>query len=278
MAEERDLTHEPVTGTTGNADPAPAAASGYPPAEVEYWEAICLAEPYTVADRGFRDYLPAYELGWTSYTVYGGDLDIADKLMANDWEIRKRDSGLSWDDARPATRAAWRRAENAKAFFTDGSATFEQKVETLNDLLENARDGAEGFREAAEHAKSESLKQLFRRRAQTCTQAASQLQDRLQQLGGKVEEGGTLSGAAHRVWTHIRGLFGGASDETMLNECERGEDASMARYRKALKANLPHDLHAMVLRQFEEVQRNHDMIRTLRDRARADNEQASKEG
>jgi hypothetical protein len=85
-------------------------------------------------------------------------------------------------------------------------------------------------------------------------------------------------GAAHRVWTHIRGLFGGASDETMLSECERGEDASMARYRKALKANLPHDIHALVLRQFEEVRRDHDMIRSLRDQARARSKITSDEG
>jgi uncharacterized protein (TIGR02284 family) len=164
------------------------------------------------------------------------------------------------------------------AFITDGSATREQMVETLNDLLENARDGALGFREAAEHARSERLKQLFRRRAETCTNAAMELQEQLRRLGGKIEEGGTVTGAAHRVWTHIRGLFGGASDETMLNECERGEDASLARYRKALKANLPHDMHALVLRQFEEVQRNHDMIRTMRDKARAEYKEKSEEG
>lgn len=53
----------------------------------------------------------------------------------------------------------------------------------------------------------------------------------------------------------------------MLNECERGEDAAVARYREALQQNLPHDIHAMVQRQFEGAQRNHDMIKALRDRA-----------
>jgi uncharacterized protein (TIGR02284 family) len=84
-----------------------------------------------------------------------------------------------------------------------------------------------------------------------------------------------VTGAAHRVWVHIRGLFGGASDETMLNECERGEDAALARYRKALKQNLPHDIHAMVQRQFEGAQRNHDTIKSLRDRAHAQNQAKS---
>jgi uncharacterized protein (TIGR02284 family) len=285
MADERDLMHEPpVTGRSqGQAESADneqrqATAAIFPTGEIDYWERVYVEEPYYASGRALVDYLPAYELGWTSYGLYGSDIDVADQRMANDWELRKRELGLSWDEARPATRAAWRRAENARSFITDGSATFEQKVETLNDLLENARDGTSGFGEAAEHVQSAALKQLFKRRAETCTRAATELQELLHQAGGKANEGGTASGAAHRLWTHIRGLFGGASDETMLNECERGEDASMARYRKALKANLPHDMHAVVLRQFEEVQRNHDMIRTMRDRARAQNKEESKEG
>lgn len=285
MAEERDLTHDPISGRPHSTEPGDRVGSNtsdsgrpYPASEVAYWREIYESEPYYLESRTFLDYLPAYELGWVSYEAYGSDLETADKRMANDWDARKRDSGLSWDEARPATRAGWRRAESAKSFVTDASATHEQQIETLNDLLENARDGALGFREAAEHVQSPDLKQLFGRRADTCSRAATELQQQLLQLGGKIEEGGTFAGAAHRVWTHIRGLFGGASDETMLNECERGEDASMARYRKALKANLPHDIHALVQRQFEEVQCTHDMIRTMRDRARAQSKEKSDEG
>ncbi|MBI5278139.1 MAG: PA2169 family four-helix-bundle protein [Burkholderiales bacterium] len=284
MADERNQSHDPITGRDsgqaehGEVEPGTATSVTFPPGEAAYWEEVCVAEPYFVTGRTTLDYLPAYELGWTSYTRYGNDVDACENLMANDWALRKGGSTLSWDEARAATRAGWLRAENAKAYITDGSATYEQKVETLNDLLENARDGALGFREAAEHARSAGLKQLFKRRADTSTRAATELQEQLRHLGGKIEEGGTVVGAAHRVWTHIRGLFGGASDETMLNECERGEDASMGRYRKALKANLPHDIHALVLRQFEEVQRNHDMIRSLRNQARAENKLKSDEG
>ena len=136
----------------------------------------------------------------------------------------------------------------------------------------DAKDGELGFREAAEHAKTPSLVALFGRRAETCRQAAAELQEHIQRLGGKPDAGGSVTGAAHRVWVHIRGLFGGASDEIMLTECERGEDAAVARYRKALKQNLPPDVHAMVQRQFEGAQRNHDMIKSLRDRAHAQNQ------
>lgn len=285
MAEERDTTHDPISGRgthhadeaaqdegtrAGEANPGDRAAAAYPGSESDYWRETYVREPYYETGRSFDDYSPAYELGWVSYTLYGVDLDVADRVMANDWELRKGSSPLSWDEARPASRAAWQRADSASSFVTDGSATPEQVIETLNHLLENARDGELGFREAAEHTKTPRLSALFGRRAETSRQDAVELEEQIRRLGGKADKGGTGTGAAHRVWTHIRGLFGGASDETMLNECERGEDATLARYRKALKENLPQGIHAMVQRQFEGAQRNHDMIRTLRDRARAE--------
>ncbi len=277
MAEERDLSHDPITGhgthaaDLGRAAAAatPGSASGYPLSEADYWRNSYSSEPYYEADRSFEEYGPAYELGWVSYGMYGGDFEAADRVLANDWEVRKGISRLSWDQARPATRASWQRAHNARTYTSNGSASAQQVIETLNDLLENARDGELGFREAAEHTKSADLIALFGRRAESCRQAAEQLQEEIQRLGGKADAGGSVTGAAHRVWVHIRGLFGGASDESMLAECERGEDAALARYRKALKQDLPAGVHAMVQQQFEGAQRNHDMIRTMRDRARA---------
>ncbi len=284
--DERDLAHEPGQGPSGAEQGGPAEQQGaqpaglspgdqpaaaYPAREADYWCEVYLREPYYEGGRGFEDYSPAYELGWVSYSLYGGEFDSADRVMANDWLVRKGVSTLSWEQARPATRAAWQRAHNSSAYPTTGSASPEQVIETLNDLLENSRDGELGFREAAEHTRTPGLSALFERRAESCRQAADELQQQIERLGGKVEEGGTVTGAAHRVWVHIRGLFGGASDQTMLAECERGEDAAVARYRKALKQNLPHDIHAMVQRQFEGAQRNHDMIKTLRDEARAEN-------
>ena len=73
------------------------------------------------------------------------------------------------------------------------------------------------------------------------------------------------SGAMHRGWVSVKGTLGGYSDQAMLDECERGEDAALARYRKALKQNLPPETKAEVERQAQGVQRNHDQIKALRD-------------
>jgi uncharacterized protein (TIGR02284 family) len=271
MAEERELTHDPIGGLAAQAaDTRPGdRLSGLPEGEIEYWREAHAREPYYEDGRHFEDYSPAYEIGWTGYCAYGGEFDTADRVMAADWDVRKGVSSLSWEQARAASRAAWQRAHNAREFTTDGSAKTEEVIATLNELLQNARDGELGFREAAEHTKTPRLSAFFARRAGTCRECAAELQEQIEQLGGQVDAGGSVSGAAHRAWIQIRGLFGGASDETMLTECERGEDAALARYRKALKQNMPPAIHAMVQRHFEGAQRNHDMIKSLRDRARA---------
>ncbi|MDQ3214853.1 MAG: PA2169 family four-helix-bundle protein, partial [Pseudomonadota bacterium] len=53
------------------------------------------------------------------------------------------------------------------------------------------------------------------------------------------------------------------------NECERGEDIALNRYRKALEEDLPSDVEQVVRRQHEGVRRNHDQIKALRDSRKA---------
>jgi len=68
---------------------------------------------------------------------------------------------------------------------------------------------------------------------------------------------------------HVKGSVGANSALSMLEECERGEDAAVARYRKALKEDLPADVRAIIQQQAEGAQRNHDQIKQLRDQMRA---------
>lgn len=142
-------------------------------------------------------------------------------------------------------------------------------VDVLNDLLENAHDGEYGFRVCAEEVETPALKQLFGDRAAQCRAAADELLPMVARYGGTPAEGGTASGAMHRGWVHVKGAVGANSAESMLEECERGEDAAVARYRKALKQNLPADVRSLVQQQADGAQRNHDQIRDLRNQARA---------
>ena len=128
-------------------------------------------------------------------------------------------------------------------------------VDVLNDLLENTRDGDYGFRACAEEVE--------------CAKAAGELVQLITRFGGSPDKGGTVTGAMHRGWVHVKGSVGANSALSMLEECERGEDAALARYRKALKQDLPADVHAIVQQQAEGAKRNHDQIKQLRDQMRA---------
>ena len=141
-------------------------------------------------------------------------------------------------------------------------------LDVLNDLLENCRDGEYGFRTCAEElGEGGELKRLFMDRADGCRRAGEGLQRLIVQRGGKPEQGGTAAGAMHRGWVHVKGSLGADSELSMLEECERGEDAAVARYRKALKQPLPDDVRTVIQAQAEGAQQNHDKIRDRRDAA-----------
>ena len=142
-------------------------------------------------------------------------------------------------------------------------------VDVLNALLENARDGEYGFKTCAEQVETANAKQLFASRAEGCRQAGEQLITLIRQYGGEPASGGTAAGALHRGWVAIKGSVGADSELSILESCERGEDTAIARYRKALKQSLPADVRAVVERQAQGAQRNHDQIKALRDQARA---------
>lgn len=259
------------------------AESVNPTAEEAYWRENYLNEPYYEAGRTYDDYAPAYRLGLYGRTSYEGDFDAAESRLASDWDTRRESSTLPWVQAKSASRAAWDRvaAQSGSYGGMQGTATNslrdgvsipaddDEVIDVLNDLLESCRDGEYGFRTSADHATSVDLKSTLVRHAEECRTAGQELQTLIRQLGGDPDEGGSVSGALHRGWVSVRGTLSGYSDEAMLDECERGEDAAVARYRKALKANLPGAIRSVVERQAQGAQRNHDQVRTMRDALKA---------
>jgi len=256
-----------------------AAEALDPTAEEAFWRDRHMLEPYYEIGRPFDDYAPAYRLGVEGRRDYPGSFEETEMRLADRWDTYRGRSTLDWPKARLASRAAWNRAhERLSAFETTttvsnadtvGAADDDEIIDTLNDLLESCRDGEYGFRECAEHSRSEDIKVLLHRHSGECRAAGLELQTLIRQLGGKPDEGGSVSGALHRGWVSVRATLSAYSDQAMLNECERGEDAAVARYRKALKQNLPLAIRTVVERQAQGAQRNHDQVKALRDALKA---------
>jgi uncharacterized protein (TIGR02284 family) len=142
-------------------------------------------------------------------------------------------------------------------------------ISTLNDLIETCKDGEQGFRTCAEDIKDAQMKSFFTTRAQSCAEAAAELQQEVRTLGGDPETSSSIAGALHRRWVDIKGLVTGKDDEAILNECERGEDVAKRSYETALGKSLPANIKAIVERQYNGVMKNHDQVKAMRNQVRA---------
>jgi hypothetical protein len=80
--------------------------------EDAHWREAHTREPYYNPERSYGDYGPAYRLGWESRARYdAGDFDDYEPAFRSDWDTRKGASRLTWEEARHAARAGWRRME-----------------------------------------------------------------------------------------------------------------------------------------------------------------------
>jgi uncharacterized protein (TIGR02284 family) len=139
----------------------------------------------------------------------------------------------------------------------------DQVASTLNDLIQTARDGENGFRAAAERVDDSNLRHLFESYAQQRSEFAAELQLEVRRLAQDPVDSGHATAALHRGWMDLKAGLTGRDEASVISECERGEDMAVGVYRKALDSQLPEDLRMVVQRQFDEVQQAHDHIRSL---------------
>lgn len=136
-------------------------------------------------------------------------------------------------------------------------------IGALRRLFEACKDGESGYRLAAGHARGAELKALFQGYAEQRARFAAELQGELGRLGTQDRKTGTITEALHEAWTGIKAAVTGGSDQALVAECERREDAAKKHFEEALRHELPADVQALVRRQFAAVQEAHDRIRAL---------------
>ncbi len=147
--------------------------------------------------------------------------------------------------------------------------TTDQTIDLLNNLIETARDGQNGFSTAAEGAKDSALKTFFSDSATERANFVTELSRLVTSLGGEPHETGHVAGAVHRGWINIKTAVSGNDDKAILEEAERGEDYAKKAFTDALSESLPAETRAVVERMAKQVQQTHDRVRGLRDQARA---------
>lgn len=145
-------------------------------------------------------------------------------------------------------------------------------VSTLNSLIETLKDGQQGFRQASEAVKDNTLKSLFNEYSLQRAKFAGELQNEvIRSLGeSQPEDSSSAAGALHRAWINLKSALTAGDDHAILAECERGEDSAVAEYKKAMEEeNLSAPLRDIVSRQYTDVKAAHDRVKALRDQMKS---------
>lgn len=147
--------------------------------------------------------------------------------------------------------------------------TTEKAIEVLNDLIEINNDRVDGFERASKELSAEDtdLKAVFEKFAGDSRRNVQELTTAVTQAGGDAETGNSATGTIHRAWLDVKATFSGHDRKSILEECERGEDAIKKAYRDALSEDngLTVQFSQLLIQQQQAINEGHDRIKALRD-------------
>jgi hypothetical protein len=80
----------------------------------DYWRNHFYGTLYYVSGCVWKDYRPAYRLGYDAYfSNHGRKFDEVESEITRGWEAIKDDSHLAWSQAKHAVRDGWQFVESA---------------------------------------------------------------------------------------------------------------------------------------------------------------------
>ena len=137
-------------------------------------------------------------------------------------------------------------------------------ISILNELLETCYDGRDGFKVAAAELHGQEGIALSLSRAQRIDDAAAELYTAIRHLGGHPVDHGHSVALMHRGWIHLRAAAPTSTDDSILAEIERGEEAALQRYRHALGRTLPPAIHDLLEDHARDIEDSLQQVKSLR--------------
>jgi uncharacterized protein (TIGR02284 family) len=137
-------------------------------------------------------------------------------------------------------------------------------AEELQELIRICRDGQEGYRDGAEHAKDPRLKRLLNEVSLERAKFAGDLENAARRWGDHdVDRSGTVTGAEHRGWADLKADLGG--DDAILSSVETGDEVARERYDEAIRdEQTPAEIVGILRNQAQAFVGTLDRIRALR--------------
>jgi len=143
-------------------------------------------------------------------------------------------------------------------------------VDALEKLSEVSRDGQNGYRDGAEHAKDPQLKKFLNEVSLERAKFAGDLENEAVRWGkADVDRSGSALGAIHRGWTDLKANLGGG-DDAILSSMETGDSYAKDQYDNYIRDNhLPDDVLGIIRNQAQAIVGMLERIRVMRQRQRA---------
>lgn len=143
--------------------------------------------------------------------------------------------------------------------------------EIINDLIKINNDRVEGYKTALDlsHTLSlDSLQQLFAKYILQSQHFIEELKPFVVMEGEQPTDATMLSGKLFRMWMNVKVTIAGNDRKSLLESCEKGEDAFKETYKKILQEDndqLSIEVKNILLKQLDKQLEAHDAIKMLRD-------------
>jgi len=136
-------------------------------------------------------------------------------------------------------------------------------IESLQNLLEKNYDAEAGYKKAMLKAENSGITDFLKSRALLRSQFVNELNHEIRRHNELPITSGSRSAAAHRMWIDFKTLLSGNTDEAVLEECIRGERASVEEYQKTLEnQNFSPELTELLTRQKTRIEKS---LKTVAD-------------
>jgi len=127
----------------------------------------------------------------------------------------------------------------------------------LNELLERTYDAEKGYKLAQEKVESSKIKSFLVDKVNQRHDFAHELKSEILEYGKLPDKGGSLKGDLHRTWMNLTTTITNNSEERILEEVVRGENASEEEYNEILNntdMTLPESTKNLLFKQRDAIE------------------------
>ena len=140
-------------------------------------------------------------------------------------------------------------------------------LDALDTLTETVADSVNGFRQGAEHAASNELRQMFEGLAEERSLLRDELLAELRRRGKASESKGSTLGQLHQAWIGLKSSISGRDDKVAIDGVRHGEAFLKEKFETVMsREEMDEDIRAIAERAYHRACDGHDLVRDLKRR------------